>query len=155
MQFSEPAILIGDGEYNINNIKKIQVTDDYLGLDQDVRKCQNEEPFYNCTTRLYLDTVLGRCGCLTLKWGKCWKLVKNNILCDSDTLGNPLLFKSAAWMRQQYSNQQKWLFEALLWSNCYWLYKICYEKKFGKHPSYVWGLQPVQDSNTCSLWIQR
>ena len=66
MQFSEPAILIGDGEYNINNIKKIQVTDEYLGLDKDVRKCQNEEPFYNCTTRLYLHTVLGTCGCLPL-----------------------------------------------------------------------------------------
>lgn len=58
--------MIGEGEYNINNIKEIQVTNSYLGKDQNVRKCQHEEPTFNCTTKLYLDTVLGRCGCLPL-----------------------------------------------------------------------------------------
>ena len=54
----------GTGEYNLNNIKEIEVTSSYLGLDQDVRSCQNEEPFYNCTTRHYLDELLNKCGCL-------------------------------------------------------------------------------------------
>ena len=42
----------------------MKVTDDYLGLDEDVRKCQNIEPFENCTTRQYLDSVLRQCNCI-------------------------------------------------------------------------------------------
>ena len=54
----------GEGEYNLNALKEIEVTDSFLGLDQDVRECQNEEPFYNCTTRHYIDSLLRDCGCL-------------------------------------------------------------------------------------------
>ena len=39
-------------------------TESYLGLDQNVRECQNVEPTENCTTRRYLDTILRECGCL-------------------------------------------------------------------------------------------
>ena len=56
--------MIGEGEYNINDLKEIMVTESYLGLDQDTRKCQNYEPFYNCTTRQYISTILDQCGCL-------------------------------------------------------------------------------------------
>ena len=42
----------------------MKVTNDYLGLDEDVRKCQNIEPFENCTTRQYLDSVLRQCHCI-------------------------------------------------------------------------------------------
>ena len=42
----------------------MKVTNDYLGLDEDVRKCQNIEPFENCTTRQYLDSVLEQCKCV-------------------------------------------------------------------------------------------
>ena len=55
---------IGEGEYNLNVLKEIYVTDSYLGLDENVRGCQNVEPLHNCTTRLYLDTLLKDCGCL-------------------------------------------------------------------------------------------
>ena len=58
--------LIGEGEYNLNDLKEIKVTDSYLGLDQEVRKCQNDEPLKNCTTRQYLDTLLRECGCLPI-----------------------------------------------------------------------------------------
>ena len=61
---AEAVELIGEGEYNLNSLKEITVTESYLGLDQDVRKCQNDEPLNNCTTRQYLDTFLGKCGCL-------------------------------------------------------------------------------------------
>ena len=50
----------------MNVLKEIRVTDSYIGLDQDVRGCQNEEPKDNCTTRQYLDTLLGKCGCLPI-----------------------------------------------------------------------------------------
>ena len=61
---AEPVQLIGEGEYNLNALKEISVTDSYLGLDQDIRGCQNEEPFYNCTTRHYTKTLRDQCGCL-------------------------------------------------------------------------------------------
>ena len=62
----EAVNLIGEGEYNLNVLKEIRVTESYLGLDQDFRQCQNEEPLNNCTTRKYFDTFLGECGCLPL-----------------------------------------------------------------------------------------
>ena len=59
-------MLMGEGEYNINNMKELKVTDSFLGLDKDDRKCQNEETLQNCTTKQYLNTMLGECGCLPL-----------------------------------------------------------------------------------------
>ena len=55
--------LIGEGVYNLNTLKEIKVTDSFNGLDKDVRGCQNEEPFQNCTTRRYMDTIIEKCGC--------------------------------------------------------------------------------------------
>ena len=62
--FPETLQLVGEGEYNLNALKEIKVTDSYLGLDLDVIKCQNQEPRKNCTTKQYHDTFLGKCGCL-------------------------------------------------------------------------------------------
>ena len=59
-------MLIGDGEYNLDNLKEIKGADSYLGLDLDVRGCQNDEPFYNCTTEHHLAKLLRKCGCLPL-----------------------------------------------------------------------------------------
>ena len=50
----------------MNALKEIRVTESYLGLDQDVRDCQHEEPYDNCTTRHYLHALLEECGCLPL-----------------------------------------------------------------------------------------
>ena len=61
---SEEVKFIGDGEYNLNALTSIEVTDSYLGLDQDVRKCQSDETYQTCTSRQYHDTFLGHCGCL-------------------------------------------------------------------------------------------
>ena len=33
----------GEGEYNLNVLKEIQVTDSYLGLDQETRGCNHEK----------------------------------------------------------------------------------------------------------------
>ena len=62
--FTEPVSLLGEGEYNINVLKEIRATDSYLELDQNVRKCQNDEPLFNCTTRKYIEAVLFKCKCL-------------------------------------------------------------------------------------------
>ena len=60
----EPVKLIGEGEYNINILTEMQVTESYLGLEQDVRECQNQEPFFNCTTKYHLQIIQKHCGCL-------------------------------------------------------------------------------------------
>ena len=62
--FIEPVSLIGEGEYNLNILKEIKATDSYLGLDKDVRKCQNDEPLFNCTTRKFIEDILTECTCL-------------------------------------------------------------------------------------------
>ena len=43
------------------------MTDAYLGLEKDVKECQNEEPLDNCTTRYHIETFLKQCGCLPFK----------------------------------------------------------------------------------------
>ena len=64
--FLDPVQLSGEGQYNLNILKEISVTDYFLGLDQDKRKCQNEEPYYNCTTKFFLNAMRKKCGCLPM-----------------------------------------------------------------------------------------
>ena len=52
-------------EYNLNVIKEIVVTDDFLGLDKDVTNCQNEETYDNCITRRFTNTIYEKCKCLS------------------------------------------------------------------------------------------
>ena len=54
-----------EGEYNLNVLKEFVVTDSYLGIDEEVRGCQNEDSFV-CTTRQFVNTYLSNCGCLPL-----------------------------------------------------------------------------------------
>ena len=72
----EPLMLIGEGEYNLNALKEIKVTDSYLELDQGTRECQMEEPFYNCTTRKRIDTVLEQCRCLPFQMRRSLKVIE-------------------------------------------------------------------------------
>ena len=39
----EPLTLFGEGEYNLNVVKEIKVTESYLGLDENVRECKVED----------------------------------------------------------------------------------------------------------------
>ena len=61
---TDPVTLPGKGQFNLNILKEISGTDSYLGLDQDVRGCQNDEPYDNCTTRQYIQAIRDTCGCL-------------------------------------------------------------------------------------------
>ena len=62
--FLDPVTLTGEGQYNFNSIKQIDVTETFLGIDQEITKCQNIEPYEECTTRCYLTEVKKKCGCL-------------------------------------------------------------------------------------------
>ena len=59
--------LSGEGEYNLNILKEIKVTDSFLELDKDIRNCQsyNSKGSYdNCTTRYFVEQMRINCGCL-------------------------------------------------------------------------------------------
>ena len=60
----EKLVLHGEGEYNLNVVKEIEVTDAYLGLDRETINCQNKESLQECQTRFYHETILAKCGCL-------------------------------------------------------------------------------------------
>ena len=63
----EPVKLVGGGKFNLNSVREIKVTESYLGLDQSVKACKDEEePQHDCTTTLYTDASLNNCGCLPL-----------------------------------------------------------------------------------------
>ena len=65
--YLEPMELIGEGEYNLNALKVIEVTESYLGLDEHIKGCQTEESLHDCNTRCYIEKLIEQCGCLPFK----------------------------------------------------------------------------------------
>ena len=47
-------------------MKETIVTDSFMGLDKNTRKCQNFETYNGCKTQLYIDSMIEKCGCLPL-----------------------------------------------------------------------------------------
>ena len=64
--FIGPVTLSGEGQYNLNIIKEIKVTDSFLELSRKIRGCQNETPYGQCITRLYIENAKTDCGCLPI-----------------------------------------------------------------------------------------
>ena len=77
----EPLQLGVGKEYNLNNIKEIKVTEDFLGLSVAKRKCQNEESYEECKTRNYIDALMKTCKCLPFVIGQADKVIslKQNV----------------------------------------------------------------------------
>ena len=59
-----PISVYGEGSYAISAVKEMKVTDEFLGLDVNTRKCQNKELFETCTTRQYLENIREKCNCV-------------------------------------------------------------------------------------------
>ena len=51
-------------EYNLNNVKEIEVTDEFLALEKTIINCQNTESLEDCKTRRYVDALVEQCKCL-------------------------------------------------------------------------------------------
>ena len=62
--FSVPLRLLGEGSYALSSVKQISVTEDYLKLSDDTRKCQNIESFEQCVTKHNLATISKTCKCI-------------------------------------------------------------------------------------------
>ena len=63
----EPVKFYGEGNYNLNDIKEVKVTDDFHNLEESVKNCQNHEPIEACITRRYVESILEMCNCLPLR----------------------------------------------------------------------------------------
>ena len=61
---SDPLHLRVGKEYNLNVVKEVKVTDEFLGLDEKVRKCSNDESFAVCMTKHYINNLIKKCKCL-------------------------------------------------------------------------------------------
>ena len=66
MVYLETVKLNGEGLYNLNDVKYIKVTESFLGLDQEIRGCQNDELREDCKTRHYIAALMTQCKCLPL-----------------------------------------------------------------------------------------
>ena len=62
--FSDPVTFSGEGQYNLDSLKMIDVTESFLGIDENVIKCQDKVFFDNCTTKYYIETIKKKCKCL-------------------------------------------------------------------------------------------
>ena len=47
-------------------MKESLVTDSFMGLDRDNRKCQTVENYDDCKTNLHVNNLKKECGCLPL-----------------------------------------------------------------------------------------
>ena len=76
----EPLKLAVGKEYKLNNIKEIEVTDEFLTLNKDNIKCQNEESLVDCKTQQHLDAVLRHCKCLPFAISDDDKVIKTSAI---------------------------------------------------------------------------
>ena len=65
----DPLHLSLENEYNLNVLKEIEVSDDFLTIDENVRNCQNDETYDDCITEKYINTILKNCNCMPLNFG--------------------------------------------------------------------------------------
>ena len=79
--FLEPLTLLGEGSYNLNVVKDISATDEFLEMDVKERGCQVEIPYENCTTSKAIDSIIQKCHCLPSYLNKEEKVYKILVFC--------------------------------------------------------------------------
>ena len=57
--------LYGEGNYAINDVYEVQVTDDYLGLNRGCHPSQNRA---DCETAKYLENIESQCNCTPITY---------------------------------------------------------------------------------------
>ena len=61
-----PLVLEEEGFYALTDLKDVRVTEEFLGLGQEVTRCQTKEARADCETRRYQEQVLASCHCAPL-----------------------------------------------------------------------------------------
>ena len=49
--------MYGEGNYALTAVKEVSVTQSFLGLSSEDKKCQNLESLEDCSTRSYLQSI--------------------------------------------------------------------------------------------------
>ena len=58
-----PVVLLGEGDFSLTDVKDIKVTEEFLGLGEEITNCQTEEQRADCVTRGLRERVLSLCAC--------------------------------------------------------------------------------------------
>ena len=72
-------MLKGEGSYNLNILKQINVTNSFQTLGQEIRGCQGDNAIDDCLTSEHLKYIKAKCGCLPLDK----TFTKNDSICLS------------------------------------------------------------------------
>ena len=56
--------LTGEGNYEMEEVKQVAITDDFADLDENSRKCQTISRFEDCVTQYFLKALEENCYCL-------------------------------------------------------------------------------------------
>ena len=75
-------------------VKDIKVTEDFIGLSDDAKKCQSEETFKECSTRQYLHAVESQCNCIPYAL-KYFSSIQNQVYNNPHTLIILILFNNS------------------------------------------------------------
>ena len=80
--------MIGEGEYNLNALREIRVTQSFLEMEEMDRGCQIVETIQDCSTRHHINSLTEECICLPLSLG----LQLFEKVCDDWTIEALLLY---------------------------------------------------------------
>ena len=61
-----PVELVGDYMFNLNVLKEVNVTEDFLELNEEHRGCSKTEKM-DCITEGFKENILEKCRCLPFK----------------------------------------------------------------------------------------
>ena len=75
--FLDPVEIHEEGQFNLNNLKEIYVTDSFMELDITARECQKNDIYGDCKTGLHIKNLRQECGCLPLSLRLSDKVMKN------------------------------------------------------------------------------
>ena len=62
----DPIHLELENRYNLNVLKEITVSNSFLSMEKDVKKCQDVETFNDCVTTKFIRDLKSKCKCLPL-----------------------------------------------------------------------------------------
>ena len=58
-----PLVLGGEGHFSLSGVKEVKVTEDFVGLGEEITRCQTGQSRADCLTEKYLARALSTCHC--------------------------------------------------------------------------------------------
>ena len=64
-----PLILHSNGSYALSAVKEMRISEDFMSLGKDLTKCQVQEEYEECSTRIYQAAMIEQCNCIPYSLG--------------------------------------------------------------------------------------